>query len=137
MRMTIIVSVEFNDGIVVASDSTTSFFRNDQRFVESYDNASKIFNLCKGLPVGAATCGAGNIGSASISTLSKDLRERFQGNTKDYVDWKLDRNNYTMEAIAGRARELLLSAAQEAESPIWLTYWVFGYSSRKALPELF
>lgn len=134
--MTIIVSVKFNDGIVVASDSTASFFRNDEKFVQSYDNANKIFNLAKGLPIGAATCGAGGIGNASISTLSKDLRERFQGNARDCADWKLDPESYTMEAVAKKAREFLLKAMDDSGQPVSLTYWVFGYSSGKALPEL-
>ena len=87
--VTIIVSVKFNDGIVVASDNTTAFFRESE-FVRSYDNANKIFNLYKGLPIGAATCGTGGIGNASISTLSKDLRERFQGSPRGCTDWKVD-----------------------------------------------
>jgi len=40
-----------------------------------YDNANKIFNLVKGQPIGCITFGSGNIGSASIGTLIKDLRK--------------------------------------------------------------
>jgi hypothetical protein len=134
--VTIIVAVKINDGIVVASDSATSFFRKDEKFVQSYDSANKIFNLCKGLPIGAATCGAGNIGNASISTLSKDLRERFQGKAPRFTDWRLDPDSYTMEGVARKAREFLLKAVEENEEPLGLVYWVFGYSSHRPLPEL-
>ena len=134
--MTILISVKINDGIIIASDSTTSFFRNDEKFVQSYDNANKIFNLYRGLPIGAATCGAGNIGNASISTISKDLRDRFQSKTADNADRGLNPQSYTMENVAKAAREFLLKAVNEAGEPVWLTYWVFGYSSGRAFPEL-
>ena len=133
-QMTIIVCVKINDGLIVASDSTTSFFREDDKFVQSYDNANKIFNLYKGLPVGAMTCGAGNIGSASISTLSKDLRERFSAG-ESATNIKINRATYTMREIAEKARAFLLEAIQAAGVDVWLTYWVFGYSAGRPLPE--
>lgn len=134
--MTIIVSVKINDGLVVASDSTTSFFRADEKFVQGYDNANKIFNLCKGLPIGAMTCGNGGIGSASISTLSKDLRRRFSGEDAEFTDWKLNAATYTVKDVAEKARAFLFELAQAAGANIWLTYWVFGYSAGRPLPEI-
>jgi hypothetical protein len=130
--VTIIVCVKINDGLVVASDSTTSFFRTDEKFVQSYDNANKIFNLYKGLPIGAMTCGAGNIGSASVSTLSKDLRRRFSGEDA----WAIDKATYTMKEVAEKAHTFLSEAAQAAGPDVWLTYWVFGYSAGRPLPEV-
>jgi predicted proteasome-type protease len=134
--VTIIVCVKINDGLVVASDSTTSFFRTDEKFVQSYDNANKIFNLYKGLPIGAMTCGAGNIGSASVSTLSKDLRRRFSGEDFLFSSWKIDEATYTMKEVAEKAHAFLLEAAQAAGTDVWLTYWVFGYSAGRPLPEV-
>ena len=46
--MTIIVCIKINDGIIISSDSTSSFFRNDEGFVQSYDAANKILNLYRG-----------------------------------------------------------------------------------------
>lgn len=103
--MTIIVCVKFNDGLVVASDSTTSFFRTDEKFVQSYDNATS-FSICtKGFrfPIGAMTCGAGNIRSASVSTLSKDLRRRFSGKDSRFASWVIDKAAYTMKDVADKA----------------------------------
>ena len=74
--MTIVVTIRVNDGIVLAADSATSFFDPDGNVAKVYNSANKIFNLVKGWPVGAMTYGAGSIGSASISTLSKDLRAK-------------------------------------------------------------
>lgn len=134
--MTIIVCVKINDGLVVASDSTTSFFRNDEKFVQGYDNANKIFNLYKGLPIGAMTCGSGNIGSASVSTLSKDLRRRFSGEDSVFGSWAIDKAAYTMKDVAEKAHTFLSEAAQAAGTDVWLTYWVFGYSAGRPLPEV-
>jgi predicted proteasome-type protease len=134
--VTIIVSIKINDGLVVASDSTTSFFRADEKFVQSYDNANKIFNLYKGLPIGAMTCGSGNIGSASLSTLSKDLRRRFTGDDSQFASWKIDETTYTVKDVAEKARIFLWDAVQAAAVDAWLTYWVFGYSAGHPLPEI-
>ncbi len=131
--MTIIVSVKINNGIVIASDSMTSFFRNDEKFVQSYDHENKIFNLYKGLPIGGATCGAGNIGTASISTLSKDLRKLL---CSQDPEWKVDPENYTVLEVAEKAKNFLASSMSNAGERPYLTYWVFGYSAGKALPEL-
>jgi len=35
-----------------------------------------------------------------------------------------------------KAREFLLSAVETSEQPVIMTYWVFGYSSGRPLPEL-
>ena len=134
--MTIIVCVKINDGLVVASDSTTSFFRSDEKFVQSYDNANKIFNLYKGLPIGAMTCGAGNIGSASVSTLSKDLRRRFSGEDSLFATWAIDKAAYTMKDVAEKAQNFLSETANAEGIDVWLTYWVFGYSAGRPLPEV-
>jgi hypothetical protein len=68
--------VRVNDGIVLASDSATSFIDPKTGIAyKVYNHADNIFNLIKGKPIGAMTYGSGSIGTASISTLSKDLRE--------------------------------------------------------------
>ena len=134
--MTIIVCVKINDGIIVASDSTTSFFRNDDKFVQSYDSASKIFNLYKGLPIGAATCGTGNIGNASIATLSKDFRETLQNELPPARSDSFNPKNYTIQEISIKARAFFLQTVAETTQNIWLTYWIFGYSTNRSLPEI-
>jgi hypothetical protein len=56
--MTIVVTVKIHDGIVLASDSATTFSDTDGNTVKVYDNANKVFNLVKGLPIGSLTWGA-------------------------------------------------------------------------------
>ena len=74
--MTIVVTVKINDGIVLASDSATTFADDTGRVIKIYNNANKLYNLAKGLPIGALTFGCGGIGTASLATISKDLRRR-------------------------------------------------------------
>lgn len=109
--------------------------------VNIYDNANKIFNLCKGLAIGAVTAGAGSIGHSSIATLAKDMRARFSGDDSAHPDWKLDPKTFTIEAVANRAREFLFEekwraihgAATDIDD---LHFWVFGYSADAPLSEL-
>ena len=63
-RMSIIVSVKINDGIVMAADSATTFTLADGKPGQIYEHAIKIVNLVKGLPIGVMTCGSG-AGSAT------------------------------------------------------------------------
>ena len=83
-----------------------SFFRNDEKLVQSYDNANKILNLDKGAADQGRTCGAGGHGNASISTLSKDYcANAFRVTRGNCADRKLDPESDTMEVVAKKARE--------------------------------
>lgn len=80
--MTVCVAVKVHDCIVFAADSASSLIESsldDGRplIANVYSHGNKVFNLRKGLPIAAMTCGMGNIGPISISTLAKDLRARF------------------------------------------------------------
>ena len=86
--MTVVVAVKISDGIVVASDSASSLFGQNQTILNIYNNANKIFNLRKGLPVGAMTSGAGSIGKLSTSTIAKDFRSELIGKP-DPNDWTI------------------------------------------------
>lgn len=59
--MTIALSINVNDGIVLASDSASSLIVSDDEGKTTvqniYNNADKIYNLYKGLPKGAMTWG--------------------------------------------------------------------------------
>jgi hypothetical protein len=105
--MTIVVTVKINDGIVLASDSATTFSNDKGETLKIYNNANKVFNLVKGLPIGGLTWGAGGIGSASTATIIKDLRRRLAGGDPAHIDWTLDPNTYTIEQVAIRLREFL------------------------------
>jgi hypothetical protein len=78
--MTAIVSVKINDGIVLASDSASTFTNT-----QIYDHAEKIANLVKELPIGVAVTGDGGIGSESLTTLLKESWQTFGGQTGPHV----------------------------------------------------
>ena len=135
--MTIVVCVRVNDGMVLASDSATTFSNDAGSVVKVYNHADKIFNLVKQKPIGAMTYGSGAIGPASISTLSKDLRSIFVSDGSS--PFKIDLNRYSIKEVAEKAKAFLFHNYQReypAGAPnYYMGYRVFGYSSDGVLPE--
>ena len=103
--MTIVVTVKVHDGVVMAADSATSFFDSNGIAIKIYNNANKLYNLVKGWPIGAMVYGSGGIGSASISTLSKDLRRRLFNAAVPDVAYQLKGDEFTIEEVAQKARK--------------------------------
>jgi hypothetical protein len=137
--VTIVVSVKINDGIVLSSDSATTLSNDKGEVVNVYNNANKIFNLYKGLPVAAATWGSGQIGHASISTLAKDLRANF---VHGGDGWKIDPKKYEMSEIAARLKLFFFDKKhkevyrEKAVTP-FLGLRIAGYSADAELPEIY
>lgn len=105
--MTIATCVKVHDGVVLASDSASTLSNiqpdGSSGVINVYNHADKIYNLVRGLPVGAITAGMGSIGHSSISTLAKDLRRRLMHDNDR--DWFVDRKTYTVEEIAAKTRK--------------------------------
>jgi hypothetical protein len=142
--VTIAINLKINDGLVLAADSASTLLgaspMGGAGVVKVYNNANKIFNLHKGLPIGAITWGAGNIGLASISTLAKDLRNRLAGEDRDHHDWHVDPRNYTVREVAERVRafmfeELYRRAYGSTQEKPPLGFVVAGYSSDATMAE--
>jgi hypothetical protein len=127
--MTVIISVKINDGIVMASDSASTFGNG-----QTYLHADKIVNLIKGKPIGVMVTGAGSVGSESVSTLFKDLRARLDGSTGH--EWTLG-EDYTIEQVAERVRSFLFEEkAQQEEDKPYMLLKVCGYSAGRRVPEV-
>lgn len=148
--MTIALAIKVHDGLVLASDSATTLTMRLADGTDAvgniYNNANKVFNLHKGLPIGAMTWGLGNIGPASIATLAKDLRRRFMNQDPRNPGWALDPDSYSIEDVAQRAHdflndgryEVVAEAAQQAgETPPVLGFMVAGYSSGADEPKAY
>jgi hypothetical protein len=139
--MTIVVTVRVNDGIVLASDSATSFFDDAGNVMKIYNNANKIFNLVREKPIGAMTYGAGGIGHTSMDTLSKDLRDKLTPEPVTISDagYALKKNDYTIEEVAQKALRFFMERYQyaypQAMPHYVLGYRICGYSAQSALPE--
>lgn len=138
--MTVCVAVKVHDCIVFAADSATSLSEIDGTgqpvIVNIYENANKVFNLHKGLPICAMTAGIGNFGKASISTLSKELRRLLSG---EDVSWKLNRERYSIEEVATKARRFLFEHVFQSVAPQpegSFDYWIGGYSGGANLGEI-
>lgn len=145
--MTIAVSLKVNEGVVFATDSASTLSivngaTGQLTGQNVYNSAAKLFNLYKGLPIGAMTWGQGNIRHASISTLMKDLRRRFAGQDEDHDDWTLVPAGYDLGEIADRVREFMYEEQYKpafkkaAQKPV-VGFAVAGYSAGAELPELY
>ena len=91
-------------------------------------------------PIGAMTYGAGSIGAASISTLSKDLRKKLTpGAIIDDADYVLHYDQYTIEDVAQKAARFLFATYKEKHPDgipnYFLGYRLCGYSAGAELPE--
>jgi hypothetical protein len=129
------------DGIVLAADSASTFFvpTPGGTVTKIYNHANKIFNLRKVWSVGAMVYGAGGIGAASAETLSKDLRYRFSDPSN--AEYYLDRDTYTIEQVATKARkffyeETYLKAFPQPPPNFGMGYRICGYSAKADLPEI-
>jgi hypothetical protein len=140
--MTIAVVLKVHDGLVLAADSASSMVGPDAGGVQAvynvYNNANKIINLYKGLPIGGITWGAGSIGFASISTLAKDLRARLSDRSNK--QWAISPDSYTIEEVAIAARRFLFEETYQpvhvnTPEPPSLGFIVAGYSAGADLAE--
>ncbi len=145
--MSVAVLIGVHDGVVLAADSasTLSFPTppgvvlplGQQGVVGNvYDNANKIFNLVKGLPIGCITFGSGNIGNASIGTLIKDLRKKL---TETPKEMKFNPKEYTMSTVVDILAKFLGEECDKLEPAVKATisagFLLGGYSKPGDLGE--
>src|ERR1035438_5887782 len=136
--MSIAILISVHDGIVLASDSASTISiagaNGPQGVIGVYNNANKIFNLYKGLPIGCVAFGAGSIGNASIATLIKDFRRSLA--TADKSVFNPD--SYSMSKVAVLLSEFLAAecarVAQQQPRPT-LGVMLGGYSTGESLGE--
>jgi len=142
----VVVAVKVYDGIVLAADSATALPLIDASVTppvvtgyQVWNNGEKVFHLHRDLPIGMSTWGGGEIASASIAALAKDLRRRFMGRDADHPNWKLDHSTYTLEDVSNRLIELmhgeLYSKLAQTEVQ-FIGFLVAGYSNKARHSEL-
>jgi hypothetical protein len=130
--LTVCVSVKVHDCVVFAADSASSLVGQtpggDPVVFNVYQHGNKVFNLYKGKPIAAMTCGMAHIGDASIATLAKDFRRII---TKGIGGDKIDKAKYTIKEIADRAHEYFAARYAEIESrpEHGFEFWIGGYGS--------
>lgn len=139
--MTICVAVKVHDCIVFAADSASSLVDSGDGqplIVNVYAHGNKVFNLKKGLPIAAMTCGMGNIGPISISTLAKDLRARFCSSDPE---WSIGKDNYTIEQVATLSRKFFFeehyqALAHKPDGDHEFQFWVGGNGANETHGEI-
>jgi hypothetical protein len=136
--VTICVGVQVNDCLVFAADSAVTLFYSGPsgaEVVNVLQHGNKVFNLHRDLPICGMTCGLGNIGADSVTTLAKDLRILLMSRDHDY---QIDPERYTIEEVAVKAREFLFEnkfSALSDKPKAELSFYVGGYSSNSSAPE--
>ncbi|MDQ6690394.1 MAG: hypothetical protein M3Z18_07785 [Gemmatimonadota bacterium] len=138
--MTIAIVLKIGDGLVIGADSASTFA--DATGVSNvYFNAEKVFNLVKGLPLGAVVAGLGGLQGRSVATLAKDLRARM-ADPKN-TDWFLDPTTYTVEDAVKRIRTFFYDELYVPETKDWqapskptMSLLVGGYSAGQARSEV-
>ena len=106
--MTIAIAIVVTEGLVVSTDSASTLIDTNGVAANVYDGGNKLFNLCKGLPIAAATFGSGHIGNQTISTLAKDFRALLQaGSPVGATGWTFDEATYTIQEVTAALREFL------------------------------
>ncbi len=96
--MTIVIALKVGDGVVLGADSASTLIGQNNSYHNSYFNAEKLFNVRKGIPVGAMTFGLGGLAGRSVGSLAKDLRAR--SCDPENKEWYIDPATYTVEGIA-------------------------------------
>ncbi|MBK5243054.1 hypothetical protein [Clostridium sp.] len=138
--MTIAIHMKVNDGMVLATDSASTIMAQDQSgnigVVNIYNNANKLFNIHKQLPIGLITWGAGSIGGASTSTLIKDFRDIL---TCDPTK-KIDINNYSIKNICDMFVDFIYKEKYIEEFKTWpqkpdVGFVIAGYSTNQEMAE--
>ncbi|MFW2831749.1 hypothetical protein [Sphingomonas sp. ID0503] len=137
--MTVCVAVKVYDCIVFAADSASSLVGVDHAGKSSvlnvWQHGNKVFNLHKGLPIVAMTCGMGHMGPASISTLAKDLRKELTSGAG-----KLDLEAYTIEEAVNKAHafwsDRYAAITPPPPTPHSFEFWIGGISSGERCGEI-
>lgn len=134
--LTICVAVSVHDGAVFAADSASTLSSvkpsGETDVLNVYKHGLKVFNLYKGLPLGAMTCGIGNFGPSSIASLAKEFRYQLSKGTAELA---INSNNYTIQEVVDRAKTFLFDgrfAHLDPRPQDQFEFWIGGYPSDMA-----
>ena len=101
--MTICIAVKVHECIVFAADSASSIVTTDgngnETVMRVYDHGHKVFNLIRNKPICAMTCGLGNFGRLSVSTIAKEIRKEITNK-----EARIDPENFTIKEVADYCR---------------------------------
>lgn len=126
--MTVCVAVKVRDCIVFSADSAATL-TSGAGVLNVYNNADKVFNLNRKLPIVSMTCGMGHIGSRSISSLAKELRHCLSSEPNDLTE-----RDFTIQEVVEYAHSFLdtkyLAAYGGPQAGHYLEFWIGGFGSQ-------
>ena len=137
--MTICIAVKVHECLVLVTDSASSSVSTDgagnQAVMRVYDHGHKLFNLIRGAPIAAMTCGLGNFGKSSISTISKEIRHEIATGAAG-----IDRQSFTIGEVAAycysRFEPLFDQLPEAVRKQSSFSFFVGGYGSKSHGSEL-
>lgn len=132
--MTICIGVKTNECIVFVADSATSIASPGQGgepvIARVYNHADKVFNLYRGQPIVAMTCGLGNFGKESIATIAKGIRRQLMSG-----ETPISAENYTIESVIRFCFDVFREKFEELDENIrqitTFEFFVGGFSQNK------
>ena len=136
--MTLAIAVKVNAGVILAADSATTVTDQNGGVINVYNNANKIFNLYKGLPIGIVTWGQASLGPYSISVLAKDFRAELKSSSQ----YAIDPQSYTVADIADKFKQFIFDNHYELNFPLGglrppLGFFIGGFSANSGLGEIY
>lgn len=128
--LTIALSIQVNDGLVFAADSATTFSGPNNQVLNVYNNANKVFQLHKELPLGMITWGLGSLSQSSMATLAKDFRALITSDPQH----KINPQQYTVKDVADKFFDFIYTQRYVPEMASWqdkpaLGFTIGGFSS--------
>lgn len=132
IALTVCVAVKSHDCLVFAADSASTLSGVDAdgkpQVLNVYNNADKVFNLCRGLPIAAMTTGMGHIEGRSIASLAKEFRHFLSKPSES----GFDPESYTVQGVSELAQDFFKGKydAFALKSPTdYLEFWIGGYGA--------
>ena len=105
--LTIALSIKVGEGLVMAADSTSSFF-SEGTLAQSYHNARKLLQL-EEYPVGLLTYGVGAVGGRNLESLVAEFERTVAPHAKG--------DPYTIHELADALHEFLRAKYEAAYPP--------------------
>lgn len=134
--MTIAICVKVSDGVVLAADSASTLADETGGVVMVYNNANKIVQLHKGIPISIMFWGVGSIGERSMANVSKDLRNSFTNGSL-----QLDARNFSMADAAKKTADYFAERYNAAYNDLPrkppFGCFIAGYSSGSNFAEVY
>lgn len=137
--MTICIAVKVHDCLVFVADSASSMVSTDgngnQAVMRVYNHGHKVFNLIRNQPIAAMTCGLGNFGRSSVSTIAKEIRKEIAEGTAG-----INAADFTIEEVARycatRFDNLFKGLPDPVRNTSSFSFFVGGYSTKGSGSEL-